>query len=230
MAPARLPQVRNEYFATHSVGNLEPDEVVVLRKLSDGRQELLEQELLFADEGLRVLHTETMTAARPLLVWRELSAVQPPGWTWSAEWDPQAGSLRTTEWGTASSIHGRIEDAGGVSFPLALLEELRFGVLREGSFPLVVPQAVGIVRACLTSEPHAPSELIETREWLLPRTVRLSDVNGALLGEYAFDGYELMALRHQVGGNWAVRIEEAEFDEVATRLRKAGQRLARINK
>ncbi|MEL6428237.1 MAG: hypothetical protein AAFR54_03605 [Planctomycetota bacterium] len=123
----------------------EPRAVVRTRSLVAPLRQVHEREVLFAQGGLRMLHTEEVTPRGRRLVWREL---RPDGArSWTVRWD--AASARVTGYGWRRPVHEALPGraAGPFMGPLELADALRSGTFTEGPVRVLDPSAARVVDA-----------------------------------------------------------------------------------
>lgn len=124
--------------------------VVALRRLERPGALLLEREVVFAEGGVRLLHTESIEADKRRLVWREFL---PTGArTWTAEWRIDGDQLRTIAYGWHRPVHEWIEGDVGMVGPLEMLDRMRrqqgpLHLVDGESFAVVDPSAATVSEA-----------------------------------------------------------------------------------
>lgn len=201
-----------------------PVAVVAWRHVRSESSELLEREVYFREDGLRLQHSERLVAhlaeGSPRLVFREQR--KDGGRTWFAQLDRAMRRMETTEWGGTHALHEVRQFEAGVRMPLALLELARTGLVSEGRFQCLDPLVGGAAPLFLSTFPGLagvgdgiPAGLaVLLREGAPDRTVENRRGDGSLAGRFVFRGRELLAFQWQEGGAWAHRIDEAEYHRV----------------
>ena len=169
--------------------------LAALRRRVDEQGRTLEWDLRFPGEDVRVLHVERIGQLGPSLVWREWQADR--GRTITLE--SSAGGISILEWGGERPVRGELEP--GATLPLALLEDLRAGVIRTGSFPVFDPLSRQLAELRVQV-----SELISAR-----RLVQLRRPDGSSAGTYLFEGADLVAFQWQAGHLRARRIDATDY-------------------
>ena len=209
------PQVQVEYFVLEQPGEpgtpldleavpaLEPRQagLACWRRLAVDGGHQLEWDVVFPEQGTRVLHTERWTVAGSRLVWRELRAGS--GRSLSAE-DLEGGTgLRLREWAGRFRQALEIEAPGPYVLPLQLLELARRGALPPEGAWVFDPLARSFerVRPC---EPAPGSSVDRERIDLLRE-------DGTSAGSWIFDEGGLQAFGWQAGGLRARRISAEEY-------------------
>ena len=224
-------RVRAEYFLVEEAPavaqphedavDTAPVALVAWRHVRSESSELLERDVYFREDGIRIRHSERLVApgagGSPRLVFRELR--RNGGRTWLAELDRAQRRVEITGWGGVHALHEVWHFDAGVQMPLALLELVRAGLVSEGRFECLDPLVGGAAAVFVTTH----TGLAGVDEWVPPglaallargaadRTVELRRGDGGLAGRFVFRGRELLAFQWQAGGAWAHRIDEAAY-------------------
>ncbi|MBI5431902.1 MAG: hypothetical protein HZA52_03620 [Planctomycetes bacterium] len=208
-------EVRSECFAleleTQVEGSPQHVGIAKLTRASVGADTLLEWDLFFATENVRVLHVERFGADGAKLVWRELSSGR--GRTVLAELGVDATTLRVVDWSSEREREDVHVDAECL-LPLAHLELARRGELCDGLQRVFDP----LTRAL---EPLATETRFEAvpldegdglESWQLEREVSSVRADGTHAWSARFVGDELRLYRWQAGGLVARRIESGDYE------------------
>lgn len=177
--------------------------VISLRRIETDGKILFEREVVFADSGVRVLHTEVIVGEQRRLVWREF---RPEGaHTWRAEWGGE-GRDHTTGYGWHRPVHGILQESlearAPEMGPLELLYRMRRGELKDGqSVALVEPTAAR------TTDVWVHRDAQGSRALRVDQTLAV----GFDWGELAIPESPEHSLRFHGGGLIARPISDAEF-------------------
>lgn len=198
-----------------------PVALVAWRRVRSESGELLERDVYFREDGIRIRHSERLAThvpgGLPRLVFRELR--RKGGRTWLAELDRAQRRVEITEWGGVHALHEVWHFDAGVQMPLALLELVRAGLVSGGRFECLEPLVGGTAAVFVTTHPG----LVGADGWVpaglaallargaADRTVELRRGDGSLAGRFVFRGRELLASQWQAGGAWAYRIDAADY-------------------
>ncbi len=205
------PGVRGEWFRLDRERGAE-EPVGLVRQIvvvEPGGNYRLEQETLFLDAAVRVLHVETLQPDELTLVWREIG--ERHGRTVLVEWDLNASSMRCADTEGGEVRRRRIEIEDGALMPLYLLEKLRAGHLSTGRFRCFRPIAGALEELELRLLPPSPF-------WGNARILEWRRADGGLAGRFAFRGRDLVSFRWQEGGPLATAIGEDEYRRLRASL------------
>ena len=183
------------------------------RRRNDADGRMLEWELDFHDDEVRVLHVERDTTDGPRLVWREWQSGR--GRTVTIE--PTAdGGGRILEWGQEEPVRSLL--APGATLPLGLLERLRTGAVESGTFQVFDPMSRQLESLRVHLDDAGPRALRAVSSTGQPgggapaqRLVELRRADGSVAGRYLFEGADLAAFQWQAGHLRARRVEAADY-------------------
>ncbi|MCC6408593.1 MAG: hypothetical protein IT453_15630 [Planctomycetes bacterium] len=213
--------MRSECFAleldTPVEGSPQHVGLAKLTRTAVGSDTLLEWDLFFATENVRVLHVERFGADGAKLVWRELSSGR--GRTVLAELGLDATTLRVVDWSSEREREDVHVDAECL-LPLAHLELARRGELCDGLQRVFDPLTRALEplstdtrfeAVALSAEDDATGgECLES--WSLEREVSSVRADGTHAWSARFVGDELQLYRWQAGGLVARRIETGDYE------------------
>jgi hypothetical protein len=200
-----------------------------LTRTEVGDETLLEWDLHFVEEDVRVLHVERVGLAGAKLVWREMTAGR--GRTVLAELASDSATLRVIDW---ASVRERedVHVVSGALLPLGCLELVRRGELCDGVQPVFDPLSRALEPLSTETRYEGAPVAGESDAWKLEREVEASRTDGTRAWSARFSGDELLAYRWQSGGLVARRIAaedySTEIDALAPEAIESNARLARV--
>lgn len=237
------PALRSEYFLLEgptsrapleaNAGDSAPDAAVaavVWRRRASAAGEVLEREIVFRDDGVRVLHVEHTSGERPRLVWRE---VRPDGGrTWLAQWTADRSQVETTSWGGEERTHARLDPGLPGAMPLELAELARRGTPEPADNACLSPLSGGLDRLSREADDPWRPDPERLPAWLRARVaegralraVAWRRDDGSLAERLVFDGSELVAFQLQDGDLWARPVDEATHRAFVERWSRPGPR------
>lgn len=188
----------------------------VIERDGEAKEFLLEREIVFAEGGLRIRHTETGRGSERRLVWREF--LPSASRTWVADWTAgeRGAEVRSIAYGWNRPIHesvmSRTEVDRSIFGPLEVLHGMRTGVLACGDvggvLGVIDPSSAAVIDVDRTTV-AVGSELV----------VDLRRPDGSLLMGADIDGSAEAFTSLRLSDQEAVtrRIERAEFDRLNRR-------------
>ena len=203
----------------------EPVGLVTVRRSPARGGLLIEEEIIFAENLVRIQLSELHRVNDVNLVWRELRSSKGRGRTWCARWQRQAAQVSTLRWGLGAEVHGSLQKSQSLLAPLELLERLRWDVelpgqvvsldpLTERTLTLKVRRIDGDMRSSAGLNQNPSAGL---------RSYELLSLAGETVAAYVFEGQKLLAMRWQ-SGRWARRISETQFGKLLEDFRAADRR------
>ena len=187
--------------------------VVAIRRLDGPDATLLEREIVFEEDGIRVLHTERIEGDMRRLVWREFL---PSGTrSWMAEWRASGDRVQTIGYGWHRNVHEWIDGEAGMVGPLELLDRLRRTDAESDVDSVTLFTMIDPTSAAVTNVIARTVDLVAGAE----RTVEVRRPDGSLVLDAviseadAADGAEpaLSRLRFGEGHIAATPIREGDF-------------------
>lgn len=234
MASGNVPsfegEVRTECFAleldTPVEGHASHVGVAKLTRTEVGDETLLEWDLRFVEEDVRVLHVERLGLDGAKLVWREISPGH--GRTVLAELGGDSATLRVIDWSSTRERED-VHVSSGALLPLACLELLRRGELCDGVQPVFDPLSRALEPLETNTRFEGSPVADATESWKLEREVEASRADGTRAWSARFCGDELLTFRWQSGGLVARRISAGDYaTEVDAQAPEAIESTARI--
>jgi hypothetical protein len=219
--PAAPYETFEEHFVLLDPADPQAEPLGVSRLVRHQRSETqwqLEQDQHWFPLGLRLHLVERYDLGECQLIYRELGPGR--GRTLRVHWpqdraDPPLSRVErlrewepeVIEWCGTERRSRRFEGARGWRGPLALAEQLRYGLVTSGSVARFEPLAAlpEPVVVTLRLGPPSPAPL---------RCFHLAGEDGATRGLYVFAGCELLASAAAGGGPLALRISAARHDEL----------------